>query len=316
MTNTSAPLLQIQGLGRQFGPLWAVQHLDFSMERGKIYGFIGPNGSGKTTTMRIVATLDVPTTGDAYVNGVSVLREPREVRKHVGFMSDQFPPYLNLTVLEYLDFFARAYGLLGQERIDTVRSIAHFCGLRTFVDRPVTSLSKGMGQRVHLAKTLLHDPDLLILDEPANGLDPRARIEFRDLLKELALAGKGILISSHILAELSEICHGVLVLEQGRMVVSGDVAQIAQHAQPHRAVEVRVLEQAEKATQWLLSQPHVQNVKTEGMQIKFDFAADEVALAQLLRLMLHTSPVPVVDFRQRETNLEEIFMHTTQGKLQ
>lgn len=310
------PLLEIQDLGRQFGNLWAVQGLSFSMERGKIYGFIGPNGSGKTTTMRIVATLDVPTTGDAYVNGVSVLREPREVRKHVGFMSDQFPPYLNLNVLEYLDFFARAYGLTGQERIDTVRSIAHFCGLRSFVDRPVTGLSKGMGQRVHLAKTLLHDPDLLVLDEPANGLDPRARIEFRDLLKELAVAGKGILISSHILSELSEICHGVLVLEQGRMVVSGDVAHIAQNAQPHRPIEVRVLDQAETAARWLQNQPHVQNLSTDGLRIKFDFGSDDAALAQLLRLMLHASPVPVVDFRQRETNLEEIFMHTTKGKLQ
>ena len=181
----SSALLEVKGLSRSFGKVQAVQELSFGMEKGQVHGFIGPNGAGKTTTMRIVATLDLPDAGDALVDGTSVLVEPRKVRMRVGFMSDQFHPYPNLDVMQYLDFFARAYGLRGWRRVRTVRSVASFCGLGDFADRPATALSKGMGQRLHLAKTLLHDPTLLILDEPAAGLDPRARIEFRELVKEL-----------------------------------------------------------------------------------------------------------------------------------
>ena len=238
---TSSAMLEVRGLVRTYGAVRAVDNLSFSMPAGQVWGFIGPNGAGKTTTMRIAATLDLPDSGDVFVDGISALVEPRQVRKRIGFMADQFAAYPNLTVRPYLDFFARAYGLRGRARLSTVDSVVSFCGLKEFETRPTTGLSKGMGQRLHLAKTLLHDPKLLILDEPTAGLDPRARIEFRTLLGELAAAGKSVLISSHILSELQEACAGVVVLERGKMVVAGTIADVSKGIRAHRTVRVRVL---------------------------------------------------------------------------
>jgi len=312
---SSAPLLELESITRSFGNVRAVNRLSFSMEAGQVYGFIGPNGAGKTTTMRILATLDLPDSGEARVQGRSILIEPREVRRHVGFMADRFEPYPNLDVLQFLDFFARAYELHGRERRDTVRSVASFCGLLDFKDRPTTGLSKGMGQRLHLAKTLLHDPDLLILDEPAAGLDPHARIELRALLGELAAAGKGILISSHILSELSESCDGVVVIECGERVVAGSLADIAKQVQVHHAVLVRVLSGTDAAERFFLTQPLVEAVSVQDSVIRFDFTGEDDELAGLLARAVGDG-LPVVEFRQQETNLEDIFMRTTRGRLQ
>jgi ABC-2 type transport system ATP-binding protein len=285
------------------------------MQRGQITGFVGPNGAGKTTTMRIAATLDVPDSGDVLVDGISVLVEPRLARERIGYMSDQFHPYPNLDVLQYLDFFARAYGLRGEARWRTVRSVAQFCGLLPFAERPATGLSKGMGQRLHLAKTLLHDPQLLILDEPASGLDPRARIEFRNLLKELAAAGKGILISSHILPELGEMCDSVVVVEKGSRVVSGTIAEIQQTVAHEQVVSLRVLAATEALERFLLTQPDVTDVVVDGARARFHFAAAESALAELLaRAVAHG--LQVVEFRRSEADLEDIFLQTTKGNLQ
>ncbi|NJN14628.1 MAG: ABC transporter ATP-binding protein [Planctomycetes bacterium] len=285
------------------------------MGSGEICGFIGPNGAGKTTTMRILATLDLPDEGDALLEGHSILVEPRYARARIGFMSDTFHPYANLDVLEFLDFFARAYGLRGRERIRTVASVASFCGLMDFRHRPATGLSKGMGQRLHLAKTLIHDPALLILDEPAAGLDPHARIEFRELIHELAAAGKGILISSHILSELSESCDAVLVIEQGRKIVSGALHEIARAVQAQRAVHVRFLGAPGEVERFFLVQPHVAEVKVREGGLSFDFEGEEEALADLLARAV-AAGLRLVEFRQQDTDLEEIFMRTTRGKLQ
>jgi ABC-2 type transport system ATP-binding protein len=308
-------LLEVQGLRRSFGPVRAVDDISFSMSSGEIYGFIGPNGAGKTTTMRILATLDLPDAGDAYVDGVSVLVEPREVRNRVGFMSDQFAPYPNLDVLQYLDFFARAYGLRGRARVRTVRSVASFCGLDTFSGRPATGLSKGMGQRLHLAKTMLHDPALLILDEPAAGLDPRARIEFRELVRELAAAGKGVLISSHILSELSETCDGVLVIERGQLMASGSIEDVARGVKDEHRIAVRVLGDLGAAERFFLTQPHVERVIEVEGRIEFDFHGDDEAAADLLGRAV-AGGVRVVEFAVLGHDLEEIFMRTTEGRLQ
>ncbi len=310
----SSALLEVQGLSRSFGKVQAVQELSFGMEKGQVHGFIGPNGAGKTTTMRIVATLDLPDAGDALVDGTSVLVEPRKVRMRVGFMSDQFHPYPNLDVMQYLDFFARAYGLRGWRRIRTVRSVASFCGLGDFADRPATALSKGMGQRLHLAKTLLHDPTLLILDEPAAGLDPRARIEFRALLKELAANGKGILISSHILSELGETCDSVLVVEHGKKVVGGSIDEIAKELKEEHPVELRVLGDAEAAERFLLTQPKVRDVLINGDRLSFSFSSDDEELADLLGRAV-AAGVRVLEFRRLGVDLEHIFMETTKGRL-
>ncbi|MEY2980722.1 MAG: putative transporter ATP-binding protein YbhF [Planctomycetota bacterium] len=311
---TESPLLEVRNLRRSFGALMAVDDVSFTLDRGRIYGFIGPNGAGKTTTMRILATLDVPDSGDAVLEGLSVLVEPRRVRDRVGFMSDQFEPYANLDVLQYLDFFARAYGLRGRARIDAVRSVASFCGLDSFASRPATGLSKGMGQRLHLAKTLLHDPSLLILDEPASGLDPRARIEFRALLRELSATGKTILISSHILAELSETCDGVLVIEQGRLMASGKIGDIARSVRDRHRMRLRVLGDQDLAERFLVVQPQVHDVRVVEGRVEFEFAGDEDAAAELLRRAVDGG-LRVVEFVAQGANLEEIFMTTTRGRL-
>jgi ABC-2 type transport system ATP-binding protein len=309
------PLLEVRNLSRAYGRVQAVTDLSFTMQRGQITGFVGPNGAGKTTTMRIAATLDVPDQGDIFVDGLSVLVEPRGVRARIGYMSDQFVPYPNLDVLQYLDFFARAQGLRGERRRATVASVATFCGLDTFADRPATGLSKGMGQRLHLAKTLLHDPLLLILDEPASGLDPRARIEFRALLKELAAAGKGILISSHILPELGEMCDSVVVVEKGRRVVAGTIADIQKSVGHEQVVRLRVLGEIEPAQRFLLTQPGVERVAVDGGVLLFGFPDDDEALTALLARAI-AAGLRVVEFGRTEVDLEDLFLKTTRGNLQ
>ena len=293
----------------------AVRDLSFKMQRGQITGFVGPNGAGKTTTMRIAATLDVPDAGDVEVDGLSVLVEPRKARMRIGYMSDQFHPYPNLDIIQYLDFFARAYGLRGTKRHKTVRSVADFCGLLDFADRPATGLSKGMGQRLHLAKTLLHDPLLLILDEPAAGLDPRARIELRNLLKELAKAGKGILISSHILPELGEMCDSVVVIERGQEIVSGSIADIHKEAELEQQVVARILGDGEALERFLLVQPHVSSVAVDDSRVRFSFVGDDAAMSDLLTRSI-ASGIQIVEFARAEADLEDLFLRTTKGKLQ
>ena len=311
----STPILEVDQLCRSYGKVRAVADLSFAMQRGQITGFVGPNGAGKTTTMRIAATLDIPDSGDVRIDGVSVLVEPRRARQRIGYMSDQFHPYPNLDVMEYLDFFARAQGLRGHRRLETVRSVASFCGLDTFRDRPATGLSKGMGQRLHLAKTLLHDPQLLILDEPAAGLDPRARIEFRALLKELAAAGKSILISSHILPELGETCDSVVVLEKGRRVVAGTIAEMQRSVAGQQSVQMRVLGDGEALERFLVVQPEVADVVVDDRRARFGFAGDDEGLAQLLARAIGAGLV-VVEFGRVEADLEAIFLSTTKGNLQ
>ena len=311
----SEALLQVRSLCRRFGDLRAVNALSFDMEPGRVYGFIGPNGAGKTTTMRILATLDLPDAGDALLEGLSVLEQPREVRRRVGFMSDQFTPYTNLTAGQFLDFFARAYGLRGRERVERVTSLAAFCGLETFLDRPASRLSKGMGQRLHLAKTLLHDPALMILDEPTSGLDPRARIEFRELVRELAARGKSVLISSHILAELAEICDAVIVIERGQRVAFGDIREVGKGLHEHLRVSLRVLRDGAAAERFLLTQPQVEAVSRHDGRLSFDFHGDEEALSGLVGRAAGAG-LGLVEVRLLESGLEEIFLRTTRGELQ
>ena len=315
-SNTRAsPLLEVEGLSRSFGAVKAVAELSFSLERGQVVGFVGPNGAGKTTTMRMLATLDLPDAGDARIDGHSVLSAPREACRRVGFMADHFLPYANLNVAQFLDFSARAQGLRGRERVRAVRSVASFCGLLEFVERPATGLSKGMGQRLHLAKTLLHDPGLLVLDEPTAGLDPRARIEFRDLVAALAAAGKGILVSSHILAELSESCDHVLVIERGRKVVAGRIDELARQVAPHRHVHLRVASDPHAALEFVLVQPHVRDAVLEDGLVRFDHEGSEADLADLVARAVAAGVRPY-EVSSPKADLEDIFLRTTKGRLQ
>jgi ABC-2 type transport system ATP-binding protein len=209
------PQIELRRLHRVFDRTHAVNDVSFEVGAGEVFGYIGPNGAGKTTSMRILATLDEPTSGDAFVDGFSVIDDPDRVRRRLGFMPDYFGTYQNVNVREYLDFFARAYGLAGRERVRAIEHVMAFTLLNTLATKPIDGLSKGMRQRLCLGRTMIHNPSVLILDEPAAGLDPRARIELREMIGRLAEAGKAILISSHILTELAEICHKVAIIEQG-----------------------------------------------------------------------------------------------------
>src|SRR5438876_8295100 len=240
-------IVETQNLTKRYGNFTALTDLNLSIEMGSIYGFIGPNGAGKTTTMRILATLLEPSGGQAWVAGYPVTEAPEEVRKRIGYMPDFFGVYDNMKVWEYLDFFAAAYNVPPEKRKGLIDDLLALVDLSAKRDSFVEQLSRGMKQRLCLARTLVHEPELLILDEPASGLDPRARIELRELLKELRNLGKTILVSSHILTELAEMCTHVAIIERGHLLVNGKIGDILRALQPAREIYVRVLWRAPQA---------------------------------------------------------------------
>ena len=220
-------LVEIKNLVRYFPRTKAVNNISFSFDKGQIFGFVGPNGAGKTTTMRILATLDQPQYGDCFIDGKSVTQYPEIARKLVGFMPDSLPMHKDISVWEYIDFYARAYNVQNPTRTKIVNEVMDFTDLHVIADKTLDALSKGMKQRVSLARALVHEPKVLILDEPANGLDPRARVQMRELFKALAENGMAILISSHILTELGEICDGVVFIEKGQLLDAGTISEIS-----------------------------------------------------------------------------------------
>jgi ABC-2 type transport system ATP-binding protein len=324
-------LLEVKGLRRDYGALRAVDDVSFCVEAGSILGFIGPNGAGKSTTLRILATLDVPTAGSVLLDGTSLVDAPDRARPLLGYMPDRYGTYDDVTVREFLDFFARAYGLSGAQRRQRVESVMEFTGLAPLAHKLTTELSKGMRQRVALGRTLLHDPRLLLLDEPADGLDPRARIELRELLRALADQGKSVIISSHILTELAEICDSCVIIEQGRLLAQGKVEDLLrQSAGPSRVTEltVRLAAGAEGEAVWgraertMLEQPRVKDVAREGgaLRVRLELEADagpaqaEAAAAALLAALV-AQGLPVCAFSPRERNLEDAFMTVTKGRV-
>ncbi|MCP3914552.1 MAG: ABC transporter ATP-binding protein [bacterium] len=307
--------LEITGLTKVFGDLRAVDDVSFSVDAGQIYGFIGPNGAGKTTTMRVCATLQLPDSGDVRIEDYSVLDDPRKVRERLGFMPDAYGAYSSTTVFDYLDFFARAYKLKGKRRYSTLREVMEFTSLGPLRDKLTSSLSKGMKQRLCLAKTLLHDPAVMILDEPAAGLDPRARVELRELVRALAEMGKAILISSHILTELSEICDGVAVIEAGRIQARGPVNEIVKNLRPHSEIYLRCLENLQAVERRLSEFPRVRGVRREAEGITFDFEGDQPEQAELLANLVQEGLRPI-EFASKATDLEDVFLKLTEGKVQ
>jgi ABC-2 type transport system ATP-binding protein len=307
--------LEVRRLSKRFGKLVAIDDVSFTVARGEIVGFIGPNGAGKTTTMRIAATLEYPDSGDVLVDGRSVLTHPREVRAALGFMPDSYGAYANTTIEEYLDFYARAYGLRRPLRPRRVREVIEFTSLGELVEKEIATLSKGMKQRLCLAKTLLHDPSILILDEPAAGLDPRARVELRELVRALASMGKAVLISSHILTELAEMCDGVAVIERGRLCASGDIATITQGVRPIAQVYLRTLGAIEAAERELAQAPHVSEIRRERAGLVFSFAGTAEDLSELVAALVRSGLRPV-EFAPEVANLEDVFLSLTQGRLQ
>lgn len=317
-----APIFEFRNLHRFFGRLKAVNNVSFKAYPGDVVGFIGPNGAGKTTSMRILATLDIPTAGDALVCGHSVVDDPDKVRGMMGFMPDAFGKYANVNVGEYLDFYARAYGFKGQKRRDAVSRVMEFTELDRLAEKPIDTLSKGLSQRLGLGRTLIHDPQLLILDEPAAGLDPRARVELRELIHLLAKnLKKTILISSHILTELSEICDSAVIIEAGKILASGTVDEIMQKLHDGRGARgimltIRVLRNIEKLEKLLVQEPFVVSVTPAGGQtLSLQYEGDDEARSKLLTRLV-SQGVEIVDFQAKTESLEDAFMAITRGIMQ
>jgi len=307
--------VNVRNLKRYFGKTRAVDDISFTFTGGHIFGFVGPNGAGKTTAMRILATLDEPMEGDATVDGISVVQDPEKARRLIGFMPDSLPTHRDITVHEYIDFFARAYGVEGRQRDKVVEGIEEFTDLMGFRDKTLRALSKGMKQRVSLARSMVHDPAVLILDEPAAGLDPRARIELRELLKILSGRGKAILVSSHILTELAEICDGAVIIEQGKILRAGTMEEILTHDAPQRTIAVRALEGADELHKATLEMPGITDARLAGPMVHIDVEGDDEAcgrvLADLLAKGLH-----ITEFAHQRAGLEDLFMDVTKGQVQ
>ncbi len=307
--------IDVVHLRRYFGDTRAVDDISFSFESGQVFGFVGPNGAGKTTAMRIMATLDEPTDGDCFIDGISVVEDPEKARRLIGFMPDHLPAHRDMTVDHYLDFFARAYGIKGETRRNTVERIEQFTNLLGIRHKTLQALSKGMKQRVSLARALVHDPPVLIMDEPAAGLDPRARVELRELLRILASQGKAILISSHILTELAELCNGAVIIEQGRILRAGTIDGILDEDETHRTYLIRTLDDPASLHRYLLERPHVLAAQIIGDEVGVEIEGDDDAWCNLLKELV-TGDFRILEFRQRKAGLEELFMNVTKGMVQ
>jgi ABC-2 type transport system ATP-binding protein len=308
-------MIELRRLHRFFGTTRAVSDVSFEVGRGQVFGFIGPNGAGKTTSMRVLATLDLPTAGDAYVDGFSCVNDPDRVRRRLGFMPDYFGTYADVNCYEYLDFFARSYGIVGRERHQAVKHTMAFTGLDVLAEKPIRGLSKGMRQRLCLGRSMIHDPAVLILDEPANGLDPRARIELREMIRELAAIGKTVLVSSHILTELAEMCDQVGIIERGKLLAVGSVAEIQKQKTPHREVRVRLLGDKQPLLAWLGQRTDVRQIKEVDGEVHFDHEGDETVDVALLREMILAN-FAIAEFGSRDQSLEDVFLAVTKGVVQ
>ncbi len=320
-----AAIIETRNLTKRYGRLVAVNGLSLTVEQGAIYGFVGPNGAGKTTTMRMLTTLLHPSGGEARVAGYSIARQPRQVRRAIGYMPDFFGVYDDMTVWEYLDFFAACYEIPEATRTRLVNDLLELVDLGHRRNDMVDSLSRGMKQRLCLARTLAHDPQVLILDEPASGLDPRARVEIRELLKELSRMGKTIFFSTHILSDVNEICSHVGIVEAGTLVTQGTLEEIQHRLVPHRRLQITLLEASrqEAARQALVGRAGVGEIRlpppaAEGngagpaVPLEVDFTGNDAAISALLTDLV-SQGLSIVRFAEAPHDVEELFMRITKG---
>jgi ABC-2 type transport system ATP-binding protein len=324
------PMIETINLCKEYGDLTALRDLNLVINEGDCFGFIGPNGAGKTTTIKILATLLKPTRGQAMIDGLTVGFENRKIRPRIGYVPDFMGAYEDMVVTEYLEFFAAAYGIHGQQRRQVVKDVLDLTDLSYKATAEVNSLSRGMQQRLSVARVLLHDPKVLLLDEPASGLDPRARIEMRELLKELRRLGKTIIISSHILHELAELCNTVGIIERGQLLFSGTVEEIVRKARLEHTILVTVADRTEAAAGVLRSSPGVKSVDLHE-DVSVNGATGSGPVRPMLRVVFEgsgavdVSDLPsrligagfrVVHFAEEKVNLETAFMRLTQGLVQ
>ncbi len=305
-------MIETEHLTKNYGNLTALNDLNLTIQKGDIFGFIGPNGAGKTTTMRILVTLLEPTRGKALINGLDVSKDGKKVRRLVGYMPDFMGVYDDLKVFEYLEFFAAAFGIERQKRKSIVEGVLELTDLQTKRAAAVDSLSRGMQQRLGLARVLIHDPQVLILDEPASGLDPRARIEIRELLRELKRMGKTIMISSHILSELEEICDHVGIIEHGHLVFSGTLEEIRPRLGIHSKVRVKVASNHDKAVELLSALPQIHQVQTLGDYIAVTFHEGQDGDGIIARTLVNAD-LDVIAIQPERLKLDDAFLQLTKG---
>ncbi|MBI3162943.1 MAG: ABC transporter ATP-binding protein [Chloroflexi bacterium] len=309
-------IIEIRDLCKRFGSRLAVNHVSFNIESGEIFGLVGPNGAGKTTTMRMLVTLLEPDQGEIFVGGHSIRRQPNEVRRVIGFMPDSFGVYGDMTVQEYLDFFGACYRIHPHQRARLITDLLDLVDLGHRRGDMVDTLSTGLKQRLGLARVLIHDPGILVLDEPASGLDPRARVEIRGLLLEVARLGKTIVFSSHILADVGELCSRVGIIEDGKLAALGTLQELSERVMPHRQLRIILLDRAVEAQAAMQTHAGISEVRlldsTDRPTLEADFIGDDEAMHQLLARLL-AQGFPVVHFSEETKNLEEVFMRATKG---
>ena len=307
-------MIEIRDLTKRYGSFTALDQLNLSLEEGVVFGFVGANGAGKSTTFSILATLLSPTSGDALINGKSVIKEPKEVRKQIGYMPDFFGVYDQLKVDEYLDFYGASYGIGAADRKVLIPQLLELVNLTHKRYDYVDLLSRGMKQRLCLARALIHDPKVLILDEPASGLDPRARVEMRDILRNLKSMGKTILISSHILPELAEMCDEIGVIDNGKLIAHGNVASIQAQLQGEKRIVIKVTDQLNEVRAFLEEDPLISSIDLmdNRLEVAFNYRgtnADQVALLKKAIL----ANLPIYALSEEEKDLEDVFMAITKG---
>ena len=305
--------VEVNNLKKYFGKTKAVDDISFGFSSGQLTAFVGPNGAGKTTAMRVMATIDEPDAGDVLIDGVSVVQYPEKARRSIGFMPDFLPTHGDMTVDDYLDFFARTFGLKADERKKAVEEVEEFTNLLGIRQKFLRALSKGMKQRVSLARAIIHDPPVLILDEPAAGLDPRARVELREALVVLAKRGKAIFISSHILSELAEICDMVVIIEKGKLLRSGSINEVAVE-KPHCTILIRTKGNNREVQKALQEMPKVKNVKITTMGVLAEFEGQEDDSGQIITSLIQDGH-SIIEVKHIKSNLEDIFMDVTKGEL-
>jgi ABC-2 type transport system ATP-binding protein len=306
-------MIEVIHFTKHYGEFVAVDDLTFTIGAGEIFGFIGPNGAGKSTTIRFLATLLRPTSGEGRIAGHSVVSDPMAVRRVIGFMPDDFGVYDGMKVWEFLDFFAVAYQIPATHRKKIIGQVLELLDLTHKRDDYVNGLSKGMKQRLCLAKTLVHDPPVLILDEPASGLDPRARLEMKALLSELKGMGKTILVSSHILSELADFCTSIGIIERGKLLAAGSIQDIQRQVRAHRVLKIRVLDPTTDRAAAILRDDHrVRSVETFDHTLTAEFGGEDDDLSQLLGRLIGAG-VAVQSFAEEDLSLEEVFMMITKG---
>ena len=315
MSAPPLPSVQMLGLTRTYGTMTALNSLDLTVQRGDLFGFIGSNGAGKTTTLRILATFLAPSAGQALVLGHDVVRDADAVRHVIGYMPDFFGVYKDMEVTEYLDFFGACYKIPTAQREKTVNDVLELVGLSEKKGALIGALSRGMQQRLGLARVLIHDPQVLLLDEPASGLDPRARIEMMAILQELQRLGKTIIISSHILSELQTLCNRVAIIEKGRLIYSGPVQGVRDQMASGRVVWVKVASDPAQALELLKARPEVTEAVAVDGQIKITLLDHETDHS-LVADTLVRGGAKLLALREDELGLEEVFLHVTRGETQ